>query len=185
MIETGGEVAWLAMHKAYIRFGHAREAAAALVQAIPVEPGADCTRQVRQRVTTMKMTRSWFRLCLDEIHACNGVPCTCEQFYTMCAFEREQAATAMNAVVEILGAVGQHNSKEGRRNVSPSIIRKQWRLRKRARAYLHELAQSVRLVAHYPQMIVGIIEKMVAFIVVLLYRRMQRPRCYLLHTSTL
>jgi len=87
VIETGGEVAWLAMHKAYIRVGHAREAAAALVQAIPVEPGADCTRQVRQRVTTMKTTRSWFRLCLGEIHACNGVPCTCGQFYTMRAFE--------------------------------------------------------------------------------------------------
>ncbi len=60
------------------------------------------------------------------------------------AFIRGQAATATNAVVQILCADGQHEPKEGRANVSPSTIRKQWQLRKRARAYLDELMQSVR-----------------------------------------
>jgi hypothetical protein len=90
-VATGGEVAWLAMHKAWIRFGHAREAAAALIQAIPAESGADCTRQVRERATSMNKTCSWSIICPGVclgntpgqmgthigIHACNGVGCAC------------------------------------------------------------------------------------------------------------
>ena len=126
------------MHQAWIRFGCAREAAAALTKAVPTESGASCSRLVSAFSTTTK-TLFYIILCGTDSRI---LPCV-----HMCVRLRLQAATATNAVVRLLS---QHEGKThrgdgvGSSNPTRSARAKQRRLRKRAVAYLDELSQSVR-----------------------------------------